>query len=33
MILGTNLDQGAKLNDGDLVDLVVGIKKMIQKQF
>ena len=27
MILGTNLDQGAKLNDGDLVDLVVGIKK------
>tara|TARA_B100002019_G_scaffold275184_1_gene272826 strand:- start:2645 stop:4078 length:1434 start_codon:yes stop_codon:yes gene_type:complete len=27
MILGTNLEQGSKINDGDVVDLVVGIKK------
>ncbi len=27
MVLGTNLIQGSELNDGDLVDLVVGIKK------
>ena len=27
MILGTNLIQGSELRDGDLVDLVVGIKK------
>ena len=27
MILGTNLQQGSKINDGDVVDLVVGIKK------
>ena len=28
MVLGTNLIQGSELKDGDLVDLVVGIKKM-----
>ena len=27
MILGTNLEQGARLENGQLVDLVVGIKK------
>ena len=27
MVLGTNLIQGSELKDGDLVDLVVGIKK------
>ena len=28
MVLGTNLPQGAELENGKLVDLVVGIKKM-----
>ena len=27
MILGTNLEQGSKIDNGDVVDLVVGIKK------
>ena len=27
MVLGTNLPQGAELENGKLVDLVVGIKK------
>lgn len=28
MVLGTNLDQGSEIQEGSLVDLVVGIKKM-----
>ena len=27
MILGTNLEQGSRIDNGDVVDLVVGIKK------